>query len=270
MELARRHERMLLERLGKTVSPQKSSSQDREVQEMLAEAAGLGAELEGVQRSRAASLEQDRNDYPAASSWAKPAVIVRGLLARLVLHDNARRIRIKLRPLHRALGAASLDGQLPAENGATRPISADIAQAIELQRREFGAAQAERFRLLEPFGGRALPEWANVVLKECSALGSAFVKEARASLVPRLPGLAGLAAGWWVVRAFTASHWDRLMVVFGLRRGGPKVVSAETYERLQFWIPLFAAALCAYLCSRVSAFLRKRYSPQPVPDQPHP
>ncbi len=268
MEQARRREGTLLERLGETVSSRESSSRDDDVRKMLAEAAGLATELTAVRSAQAESLEQDRADYPSASSWAKPVVVARGLLARLVLRDRARRIGNALRPLHRALGAASLDGRLEAPDGAARPEPAGLAREIAEQRRDIEAAEAERLRLLAPWGGKALPDWAHRVLNEGLAIGTAVGKEARVRLLPRLPGLVGLLAGWWVAHAFTASYWDRLTDGFGLRRGGPKVVSAETYRSLQFWVPLLAAAICAYLGSRLSASLERRYSRQPVPDQP--
>jgi len=235
---------------------------------MLTEAAGLATELQAVQNALAASLEQDRADYPPASSWAKPVVVARGLLARLVLRDRARRLGNVLRPLHRALGAASLGNRLEAPNGTTRPEAAGLAREIAEQRRDLEAAEAERLRLLAPWGGKALPDWAHRVLNEGLAIGVAIGKEARVRLLPRLPGLVGLGAGWWVAHAFTASYWDRLTDGVGLRRGGPTVVSADTYRSLQFWVPLLAAAICAYLGSRLSASVERRYSRQPVPDRP--
>lgn len=268
MERARRREGKLLERLGETVSSRESSSREDDVRKMLAEADGLATDLEAVKSALAESLEQDRADYPPASSWAKPVVVARGLLAGIILRDRARRIANALRPLHRALGAASLDGRLEAPNGTTRPESAGLAREIASLRRDFEAAEAERLRLLAPWDGRALPDWAHRALNEGFAIGRAIGKETRVRLVPRLPGLVGLAAGWWVAHAFTASYWDRLTDGFGLRRGGPTVVSAETYRGLQFWVPLLAAAICAYLGSRLSASVDRRYSRQPVPDQP--
>ncbi len=268
MERARRREGKLLERLGESVSPRESSSREDDVRKLLAEAAGLENDLAAVRSGMAASLEQDRDDYALASSRAKAVVVARGLLTRLVLHDRARRIGNALRPLHRALGAASLDGRLEAPEGTTRPESAGLAEEIARQRSDFKAAEAERLRLLAPWGGKALPVWADGALKEGVAAGTAIGREARVRLVPRLPGLVGLAAGWWVAHAFTASYWDRLTDGLGLRSGGPTVVSADAYRSLQFWVPLLAAAICAYLGSRLSAFVEKRYSRQPAPEAP--
>jgi hypothetical protein len=266
MELARRREASLLERLGETVRDSEARCGEREVQDVLAEAAGLAGRVRDLRRAACASLEQDRSDYPAASPWAKPAVILRGLLTRLVLYDQVRRGCTRLRPVHRALGAAWLDGRLRPPGGAERRDLATLVATIAAHRQDLQAATAARSLALEPFGGRAVPAWAHAVASEGRAVLLAFAKEMRAAFVPRLPGLAGLGAGWWVAHAFTASRWDRFLAGFGLRRGGPKVVSAETYERLQFWAPLLAAAVCAYLCSRLSASLQKRYSPQAVAD----
>ncbi len=265
IELARRREAWLLARLGEAVWRCGSSSTAYpDVQETLDQAARLGTQLETLNGGLAASLRQDRSDYPSASSCVKPAVILRGLLARLVLRDQARQVRGLLRPLHRLLGAAWLDGRLRAQDGSPRPEAEALALGIAEQRRDVAAAEAERTRLVEPFGGKAVPGWAEVALKECRTVVLAFGKEARGAVFPRLPGLAGMAAGWWIAHAYTASRWDHLLDRFGLRHGGPKVVSAETYDRLHFWVPLVAAALCAYLCTRLSAALRKRYAPEPT------
>lgn len=270
MERARRSESTLLARLGETVRTRESSSGDEDARATLAETARLEAELAAVRDAAAASLDQDRDDYPSATSWTKPVVVVRGLLTRLVLRDRARRIGQALRPLHRALGAALLDGRLQAPGGSTRPGSEGLAREVAEQRRRFDEARAERLRLLAPWDVKALPGWARRALDEAAAAGTAIGKEARVRLLPRLPGLVGLAAGWWVAHAFTASYWDRLKSGFGLQSGGPRVVSEDTYRHLQFWVPLLAAAACAYLGSRLSASMDRRYLRQPAPGQPPP
>lgn len=35
-------------------------------------------------------------------------------------------------------------------------------------------------------------------------------------------------------------------------------MSSSTYEAMSFWLPLLAAALCAYLGERIGAFYRER------------
>ena len=52
--------------------------------------------------------------------------------------------------------------------------------------------------------------------------------------------LVGLAAGWWVAHAFTASYWDRLTSRFGLRSGTREISRLLNHfvhfrlDRLQF------------------------------------
>jgi hypothetical protein len=41
------------------------------------------------------------------------------------------------------------------------------------------------------------------------------------------------------------------------------VVSGETYDRLEFWVPIVVAALCAYGGSRAWAALERRYAAPP-------
>jgi hypothetical protein len=46
----------------------------------------------------------------------------------------------------------------------------------------------------------------------------------------------------------------------GIGSGGTRVVSSSTYEAMTFWLPLLAAALCAYLGERLGAYYRGRGS----------
>jgi hypothetical protein len=147
---------------------------------------------------------------------------------------------------------------------ATPPVAATLPESlktgIEEERARAERAAAERGQLLAPFGGRALPPPVSNGLGDLARFALGLGGELRSRLVPRLPGVVGLAAGWWIAHAFTSSHWEGFMGRLGLRRGGPWVVSPETYERLEFWVPLVAAALCAYLGSRFWRSLERRYT----------
>jgi len=73
--------------------------------------------------------------------------------------------------------------------------------------------------------------------------------------------LAGLAAGWWVTHTYTTSRPRALLRSLGIGSGGTQVISAETYERMRFWLPILAAAVCAYLGDRIARWIRQRYRP---------
>jgi hypothetical protein len=76
--------------------------------------------------------------------------------------------------------------------------------------------------------------------------------------VPKAPALAGLAVGWWIASTYTDSHLRSALRSIGLGSGGTRVVSSSTYEAMSFWLPLLAAALCAYLGERIGAFYAGR------------
>jgi hypothetical protein len=60
--------------------------------------------------------------------------------------------------------------------------------------------------------------------------------------------------GWWVANTYTDSHLRSTLRSIGIGTGGTRVVSSSTYEAMTFWLPLLAAALCAYAGERIGAF----------------
>ena len=44
----------------------------------------------------------------------------------------------------------------------------------------------------------------------------------------------------------------------GIGSGGTRVVGASTYDAMSFWLPLMAAALCAYVGERIAGFYAAR------------
>jgi len=93
---------------------------------------------------------------------------------------------------------------------------------------------------------------AHVAGQEGRALGAAVLQQLRGALLPRASALAGLAAGWWVASTYTDSHLRSVMNTVGLGRGGTHVVSGTTYKAMNFWLPILAAAICAYLGERLA------------------
>ena len=89
------------------------------------------------------------------------------------------------------------------------------------------------------------------------------MKETRGALVPRLPGLAGLAVGWWIAQTFTDSPLSATLHSWGLGDGPRHAVRSDTLHAMNFWLPLVAAALASYAGSRLAALIRSRYSPPP-------
>lgn len=88
--------------------------------------------------------------------------------------------------------------------------------------------------------------------------GRAVLAQLRSNLLPKAPAIAGLTVGWWIANTYTDSHLRSALRSLGIGSGGTRVVSASTYESMTFWLPLLAAALCAYLGERLGAYYRGR------------
>lgn len=252
---ARRREARALAKAGEVACDITGLQGSAEASRALADAATLRERRDAACRAAAASLEADRADWADAPSWLKLVIVARGLLVRGVLGAQKRQIERALAPLLKVIGEDAM---------ATPPVAAllpdHVRTGIEQERARGERASAERAQLLAPFGGRALPSSVTTGGRELARVALGLESEFRSRLVPRLPGLVGLGAGWWVAHAFTASRWAAFTDRLGLRQGGPWVVSRETYERLEFWVPLVSAALCAYLGSRFWRSLERRYT----------
>ena len=57
-------------------------------------------------------------------------------------------------------------------------------------------------------------------------------------------------------------HVRSVLRSVGIGSGGTHVVSGSTYKAMSFWLPLLAAAVCAYLGERIVGYYRKRASPE--------
>lgn len=242
----RRQERAALRRLGEDIAAGPGND-NTELSAILDQVAEARRELGALAEERAASLVADRADLRQVARWIRPVVIVRGLCARAVLHHRAAAVHRRLVPLHEAVGA------LAAERG------------LRVKRREIVDARtgldrltAERERRLAPFGGTAHPSWMRWAAAESADLAHAIVRQLRAALMPKAPALAGLAMGWWIANTYTDSRARSVLRSIGIGHGGTHVVSRSTYKAMSFWLPLLAAAICAYLGERIAQFYRQQ------------
>jgi hypothetical protein len=248
----RRQERAALRRLGEDVAAGPAND-NTELRAILTEIAEARRQLGALAEERAASLQADRTDLRRVATWVQPVVIARGLCARAVLHYRAAAVHRRLLPLHEALGA------LAAEHG------------LGLKRREVVDARAglaclteEREQRLAPFGKTAHPEWMRRAGTEFVGLARAVMRQLRSTLMPKVPALAGLVVGWWIANTYTDSHVRSALRSLGIGHGGTHVVSGSTYKAMSFWLPLLAAAVCAYLGERLAESYRKRVRGTPV------
>lgn len=250
----RHRERLACRRLGEAIAREGAGAAggDQTLARLAGEVAEGERRIAALTAEGDASIEADRADLRVVSPWVKPVVALRGLCTRHVLRHRRWIERGALRPQLEALGelAAALAGPMPTP-GAHRREIAEV-------RGQQAAVIAERKRWGAPYGGRALPDWTEKASGEVARFGRALLTQLRSHLLPKGPAIAGLAVGWWIANTYTDSHFRSALRSLGIGSGGTRVVSSSTYDAMTFWLPLLAAALCAYLGERLASFYRGR------------
>jgi hypothetical protein len=242
----RRQERAALRRLGEDIAGGPGND-DAELRAILTRIADARRELGALAEDRAASLEADRADLRRVATWMRPIVIARGLCARAVLYHRGAAVHRKLAPLHEAAGAVA----------AERGLRVKRREVVEA-RAGLDRLAAEREQQVGSFGGSAHPAWVRQVGSESAGLMHAVVTQLRSTLVPKAPALVGMAVGWWIANTYTDSHFRSALRSVGIGHGGTHVVSGSIYKAMNFWLPLLAAAVCAYLGDRIAQYHRRR------------
>ncbi len=172
------------------------------------------------------SYEADRTDGRAVDAWMVPVVAVRGVATRAVLRHRIARGHRALAARYETLGRGAASGSAPAP-----PL---------------------------PDAPPAPGPWTETATTEAGRFGRAFWAQLKPAILPKAPALAGLAVGWFIANTYTDSRWKSLARSIGIGSGGTRVVSSETYHAMSFWLPLVAAAVCAYLADRIAAAVRER------------
>jgi hypothetical protein len=209
--------------------------------------------LEAARAEVAASLERDRADYALVRPGLRLVVVLRGVAHRIVLREHVRAARIECDAASERLGEAALD----------LGIDAPAAERIRSLRAEAKSLEARRTALLARYGGSPTPRFAARIGRELFHFGRTLVNQ----LIPRLPAIAGMVAGWWVVSTFTDSRLGATLHSWGIGDGPAHYLDADTYESVRFWLPASAAAICAYGGARIRALVRSRYGAEPAPSQ---
>ena len=225
---ARRDERRALLLLGETLPP-------------TVEVEALDDRHMNLERLLAVSLARDRADFGAVAPWAQPLVVLRGLLDRAVLRALRRRTAVDREAAYVEAGRASLDS-------AQGVLAESARQARESLR------QAEA-------GLAPLP----MVAREAHHFSRYVFVEMRILLLPRIPALAGLLAGFWIAQTFTDSQFTATLHAWGIGSGPRHAVRSETLRAMNVAVPLLAAALSSYAGSRLAALVKARYAPAPDP-----
>lgn len=187
--------------------------------------------LDVLNLALAKSQDIERAEIAELAPWIRPLVLLRGLCDRALIHSQMRRCRREMGICHEALGRAA---------------SGDALHQAPISHTQSGVDEST-------------PEWTDALAREGRELGSAVLEQVRGKLVPRASALAGMAAGWWVASTYTDSHLKSIMNTVGIGKGGTRVVSGTMYKAMNFWLPILAAAVCAYLGDRLAREIRKRY-----------
>jgi hypothetical protein len=145
-----------------------------------------------------------------------------------------------------------------AESATPTGARSQLGRDVAAVRGELAAATGERERRVAQLGGHGLPVWTARAGTEAVGFGRAVLAQLRSHLMPKAPALVGLAIGWWIANTYTDSHLRSVLRSVGIGSGGTRVVSSSTYEAMSFWLPLLAAALCAYLGERLRAYYTGR------------
>ncbi len=208
--------------------------------------------LEGWRRRLSDSLDQDRADYAIASPLGRWLVVARGVLDRFVVRDRIRFTERELEKHESALGRIAIGWREPAIDA--RLPAAHVADALR-ERATIESSEKERAEWVAPYGGDPWPAG----LRELRRFAHFVWKELRPKLLPRAPAIAGILVGWWIGSTFSDSWRDGVLSHFG---GSDRhYLSSDTLRNLQFWLPLTAAALCAYLGEFIGARVHRRYMP---------
>jgi hypothetical protein len=250
----RQRERSALRSLGEEVV-RSGGGEGEALVRLKAEIAGGECRRASLAAERRASLEADRADLRAVAAWVRPAVIVRGVCTRLVLRHRQSLERRALGPIFEALGDLAMGS---AESASQTNVRSEVGRDLAAVRGQLAAVIAERERWATRFSTGALPAWTARAGSEAAGFGRAVLRQLRSHLVPKAPALAGLAVGWWIASTYTDSHFRSVLRSVGIGSGGTRVVSSSTYEAMSFWLPLLAAALCAYLGERATAYYSGR------------
>jgi hypothetical protein len=242
----RRDEWIARRRLGELIAARRASDEREDVARLAAELMEERGRIEAFGLELATSLDADRSDLGRVSPWMKPVVIARGVCGRAVLRHRRAAAERALSLRYETLGALAAS--------TARGESAEVAGS----RAALERLRAERERRLAAFGETAHPAWAVTAAAESAGLARALLGQLRSALMPKAPALAGMAAGWWIANTYTDSHLRSALRSVGIGHGGTHVVDSSTYKAMNFWLPLLAAAVCAYLGERLVRLYRQR------------
>jgi hypothetical protein len=144
-----------------------------------------------------------------------------------------------------------------------RGRAAELSEHVKTAEAKVREVCEARSRALVEAGLSPAPPLLARIGRESAHLGKAIAAETRSHVVPRIPGLVGLAAGWWLAHTYTDSQWSATVHAWGFGDGPRRALKPETYRMLAFWLPIAAGGIASYLGLRLGAFFRARYGAEP-------
>ncbi|HEX6884640.1 MAG TPA: hypothetical protein VF530_14795 [Planctomycetota bacterium] len=240
-------------RLFRTASAEPGPTPTGPVAAALAGVAELEERARVLTERLVSSLEADRRDFRATgSALGRGLIVVRGILDRMVLRDEAGGARRALPARQRELG------QQVAEDGeALERLPAADRERLLAARAARVQAERQRTALLAPHGNDPLPPALRTLWGELRAFGTLLGDELTRKVYLRLPALAAMAAAWWLTQRYTTTRVESNLHRFtGEGRTG---LSAGAYDLLSFALPLVVAALVAHLLASITRRIRRRY-----------
>lgn len=174
--------------------------------------------LASIAEERRLVAEAETRDVTRVAWWIRPAVALRVFASHIVLQHRRGRAMHDLDSAYEALGRAAAQGPYPLAS----PASAERSDG-----------------------------WSALAGREVRRFTAAVWHQLRSFLFPKAPALVGMAVGWWIAHTYTDSRVRSVLRSVGIGSGGTHVVSGSTYRAMSFWLPLFAAALCAYAGERI-------------------
>jgi hypothetical protein len=217
--------------------------------------APLVAHMATLDEAMQASLDKDRRDYARASQLMRWIVVARGILDRWILRDRVRHHRHERDRLTQELGLLAVDGAHP-DLAAALPDS--LRESFARGRTAADAAQRERAALLAPYQGSLLPAWMAEAVKDTRPLMHHILEQFTRRLFLRVPAIGALLAGWWLVHTYTDSTFESIQHNLGL--GGRAHMSPGLLKFLRFFVPLLAAAVCAYAVNIIAVMVQRKYA----------
>ena len=226
---------------------------DVEEAAMRARAVVIESKAGSLDKLLADKLETDRRDYAEASPLTRWLVVGRSYFDRWIAYDEVRQGRKERRAMALKIGTRAFAG----ESVLHALVPQDLADKVESVRAEQVAKRGQRDALNAAYQGSAIPRPLVAVGREIGVFFAFVAKQLKLRIFLRAPAVAALFAGWWVGRTYTDSVVERFQRALGL--GGRKPIDPDTLQTLQFWIPLLAAAACAYLMAFVALRVHRRF-----------